>query len=279
VLTSLPEPGTQVAPGQILYAVDGQPVVAMAGTIPAWRTLKYGVDDGADVAQVEQNLVDLGFADADELTVDSTWTWVTTAAVRRWQHALGLEQSGIIELGRVVFVPGTRRVSAVDASLGQQALPGATVLSTTALTRTINVELDARRQHLVEPGMEVSVTLPDSTVVPATMKTVGSVAATAVDRPDDPPSVTVTLTLTDPSTAGSLDGATVKVSITTEMVTGVLAVPVNALLATASRGYAVEVVHEGRVEVVPVTLGLFAGGWVELASGDVGEGDRVVVPS
>jgi hypothetical protein len=58
----------------------------------------------------------------------------------------------------------------------------------------------------------------------------------------------------------------------------VLAVPANALLALLEGGYAVERVTDGGgTELVAVETGLFADGWVEV-SGDLAEGDEVVVP-
>jgi hypothetical protein len=49
----------------------------------------------------------------------------TAAAVRRWQAAEGLTQSGQVELGRVVFAASARRVTAVHVALGQDP-PGNT---------------------------------------------------------------------------------------------------------------------------------------------------------
>jgi multidrug efflux pump subunit AcrA (membrane-fusion protein) len=72
----------------------------------------------------------------------------------------------------------------------------------------------------------------------------------------------------------------VVVRIVTASRPNVLAVPVNALVALAEGGYALEVVGAGgATHYVGVQLGLFDSGWVELTSGDVHEGDRVVVPS
>jgi hypothetical protein len=57
-----------------------------------------------------------------------------------------------------------------------------------------------------------------------------------------------------------------------------LAVPVEALLALAEGGYAVERVKaDGTTELVAVKLGAFADDKVEV-SGDLAEGDQVVVP-
>ena len=54
--------------------------------------------------------------------------------------------------------------------------------------------------------------------------------------------------------------------------------PVEALLALAEGGYAVEVDDGGAAtHLVGVELGVFADGWVEV-TGDVEAGDQVVVP-
>ncbi|MBU6515939.1 MAG: peptidoglycan-binding protein, partial [Acidobacteria bacterium] len=62
---------------------------------------------------------------------------------------------------------------------------------------------------------------------------------------------------------------------------GVLVVPVDALLAQSSNGYAVEVVGvNGIHHLVPVTLGLFddADGMVQVSGTGLAVGQRVVVP-
>ena len=71
------------------------------------------------------------------------------------------------------------------------------------------------------------------------------------------------------------------VEITTERVENVLAVPVDALLALAGGGYAVEVA-EGRVHrLEAVTVGLFddAEGVVQVSGQGLSAGQRVVVPA
>jgi multidrug efflux pump subunit AcrA (membrane-fusion protein) len=81
--------------------------------------------------------------------------------------------------------------------------------------------------------------------------------------------------------AGHLDQASVQVAITAATVRDALVVPVNALLALASGGFAVEVVGaNGKHVLVPVTTGLFddSDGLVQV-TGNLTPGQRVVVPS
>ena len=60
--TVLPRPGQVIRRGQRLYEVDGSPLVLFYGRRPEWRALSLGVADGPDVAQLDANLVALGYA-------------------------------------------------------------------------------------------------------------------------------------------------------------------------------------------------------------------------
>src|SRR5262249_30222620 len=118
ILTALADPGTTVARGGILYAVDNTPVRLLYGTFPAYRGSAEGMSDGPDVAELETNLAALGFAPG---TVDNHFSATTAAAIRRWQAAWGLpssQRTGSLEPGRVVFLPGPVRVSQSPASTG-----------------------------------------------------------------------------------------------------------------------------------------------------------------
>ena len=90
------------------------------------------------------------------------------------------------------------------------------------------------------------------------------------------------VTPTDPAATGSWDQAPVEVSITTASVHNALVVPVDALLALSTGGYAVEVVAaDGVHHLVAVTLGLFddADGLVQVTGSGLAAGQRVVVPA
>ena len=56
-----------------------------------------------------------------------------------------------------------------------------------------------------------------------------------------------------------------------------LAVPVQALLSLAEAGALERRLDDGTTELVAVTIGAFADGWVEVR-GEIAEGDEVVTP-
>ena len=57
--TSLPAVGQVIAQGQVLYEVDGQPIVLLYGATPAYRNLSEG-ESGPDVEELNDDLVALG---------------------------------------------------------------------------------------------------------------------------------------------------------------------------------------------------------------------------
>lgn len=276
-LTRTAAEGATVTRGGVLYRVDDDPVYLMYGSTPAYRTMQEG-DEGPDIIQLERELTALGFDDDGQMDVDGDFDSDTAAAVRDWQDAQGLSQTGRVELGRVVFLDGARRVSNVRVEIGSSLRGGQPVLDTTSTKRAVTVALDARRQDLAKVGGKEKVTLPDGKKVDATITEVGAVAKAA--KPGDDPTVAVTLVLADSGKAPGLDSAPVDVEITKDTRKGVLSVPVTALLALADGGFGVEVEESGGARrVLAVKTGLFSDGFVEISGAGVSEGMRVVVPA
>jgi peptidoglycan hydrolase-like protein with peptidoglycan-binding domain len=127
--TWLPSVGAVIGRGGTLWRIDDAPVVLMYGAVPAYRTLKQGVSDGPDVTELNENLIDLGYDPYGAITDEEFFGGATTAAVKRWQKGEALPETGEVELGRVVFAPSARRVTAVKVALGQDP-PGAAPVET-----------------------------------------------------------------------------------------------------------------------------------------------------
>ena len=108
--------------------------------------------------QLEQNLKALGY---DPGTVDREFDDDTEEAVEGWQADLGLEKTGAVEPGQVVFSPGPVRIGAHVAAVGQAAQPGVEIMQVSSATQVVTVELDVADRTLVAEGDEVTVELPD----------------------------------------------------------------------------------------------------------------------
>ena len=146
-------------------------------------------------------------------------------------------------------------------------------------------QVDASDQETVSLGDSVEIELPTDEKVPTVISFIDQV----VTQTQAGEFIEVTLEVLNPEEIEAYDQAPVKVFVTTEISVGVLYVPVNALLALAEGGYALEV-YEGEVETgtfngesgvdtnyIAVEIGVFTDGFVEV-KGNILEGQVVVVP-
>ena len=297
-ITGLAPVGSVVDRGQSLVEVDSHGVPLLFGLKPVWRPLGPDVTNGVDVEQLEANLLALGVVTASDLTVDQDWTSATTSAVKKWQKARGLEQTGSLGSGDIVFLPGAVRVAEHPIQVGSPI--SGPVLGITSTTRLVTIDLEANQRSLVAAGKPVVVVLPDGTEVPGKIGSVGDVATGSGGGDggdggdgggdggdsggDDPPEATidVAVTIDDPAalTAAAFDQAPVTVQVVSTAAENVVAVPVEALLVLAEGGFAVEVIDDDGTStshLVSVELGASADGWIQV-TGEVAEGDKVAVP-
>jgi hypothetical protein len=315
--TALPSVGDVIKEDQAVYSVSNLPVPLLYGSVAAYRAFYLGMSDSADVGELTGDLVSLGYGTG--LAQSNHYSSATAAAVERWQSALGLPATGEILLGEVVFEPGAIRVTAVTPSVGAAVGGGGggaagagagggggTVLTATSTTPIVTVDLDVSQEYLVKPGDGVTVVLPDgATRVGGRIETVGNVAtcpsgggsgsgtgaqagsssaststcSSGGSGTNSGPTVPVTITLDSTPPGSALDQAPVNVEITTQTVSNVLAVPVNALLALQGGGYGMQVVTGTASHLVGVTTGLYSNNMVQVSGSGVSAGMRVEVPS
>jgi hypothetical protein len=387
--TWLPAAGALIHRGQQLFRIDNEPVVLMYGSLPAYRALEEGVSAGPDVAELNENLIALGYDPDGAIGTRDHFGAATAAAVRRWQSAEGLPETGRVELGRVVFAAGERRVSSVHVSLGEdppaaseEALakrkqeeqraaqrrheeaadksrreaakrrlqaarekaearrrhsskpashdesakhgdenaksanhgnenaakhnegngngkekegsdsPAAAqpqlALSTSGRRQIVQLQVKADQQQLAHVGERTQVTLPDGSVVSGHIITVGTVATESSENEHggggggggggNGENATVAVTLALDRAVSHLDKAPVSVELVKSVRHDVLAVPATALIAVSGGGYALAVLEGNRRVQIPVTTGMFAGGYVEVEGAGVREGLTVLVP-
>ncbi len=278
VYTMLPNVGQIVRRGGTLYAIGGQPAVLLYGAVPASRAFMPGMSAGADVAELNRNLRGYGAPTGDGFTS------ATSVAIERFQSERHLPATGQLPLGSVVFEPGAVRVTSVTPTDGGAVQPGP-VLGITSTRRTVTIALDASQQSGIKVGDPVVITLPDNSTTPGHVSYVGTVATVPSGNNGDQssaPTIEVDVTPDRPGATGRLDQAPVDVSITTASVNDALVVPVNALLALAGGGYALEVVEAtGAHQLLAVSVGLFddAEGVVQVSGNGLTAGQRVVVPA
>jgi peptidoglycan hydrolase-like protein with peptidoglycan-binding domain len=264
-VTALPAVGDAIRRGGRLYAVSGRPVTLMYGTVPAYRDLREGVGRGEDVEQLERNLAALGYHPG---TVDGDFTPETAAAVRAWQEDSGLKATGAVELGRVAFLPGPQRVTALEATLGEGLRRNSPpILRTSSTQRVVSVELEANQQSIARRGQGVEVVLPGGGEAPGRVSGLAAVEPSPGAGPpgeETEAGIEATIALTGERRIPALDGATVNVLFTQRVRRDVLSVPLTALLAIGGERFAVDVVEGSGPRRIAVTPGLAADGYAEV---------------
>jgi hypothetical protein len=296
--TWVPAPGTTIEPGQPLYRVDNEPVVLMAGTIPAWRTFAVGMTDGPDVAELETNLISLGDARGLFSTPSAHFSSLTATAISRWQLANGYLSTGQVLLGEVDFEASPVLIGAGNVAPGQAASAGEQPFQVTTTTRIASVPLNASLPP-VSVGEPVSIVLASgattpgrvSSVAPAftsgsgtgsssdqASSTASSSSTSSSDSGQSSPTTIATVTPDNAAVTGTGSGIAIQVSLTSQSVENVLAVPIPALLALAGGGYGVEVIAPtGHHELVGVTTGVFTGSQVQVSGPGIKAGLKVAV--
>jgi multidrug efflux pump subunit AcrA (membrane-fusion protein) len=181
--------------------------------------------------------------------------------------------------------------------------PGTPVLDLSSTDLVLNVPLDPSLRQLLHVGDRVQIQLPEGQTTAGRVSQIGAetTPTTAqVTAPGStsaggsgqgagdssgsgsaaaPATVPVTISLDRPGDARGLDQVPVEVGITDTVHRNVLAVPINALLALATGGYAVAAADQGTRTLIAVTPGIFDGNRVEVSSSHLQPGMRVEVPS
>jgi hypothetical protein len=266
-ITSIIAVNAQPRSGDVLYTVDGSPVIALDGTLPAWRSTSTSSDDGADIAQLESALVALGYDPEAKVTVDNEFDSATRTMVKLWQEGLGVEQTGEVELGSIVFLPSATTVTAVEQEVGDSVGEGDAVLQLAASTQDVVIEVPEDDQALVVPGLAVKVGDLEGTV--AELRSADSDGSVVVEAVVIPAS----------EIEGATNGSTVKVTLTLENAKNVLLVPAEALVSHIDGTYAVQLETTDEttkwltVEVIGVS-----GSNVAIRGDGLTEGTAVLLP-
>ena len=220
-------------------------------------------------------------------------------SIKRMQTELGLIVTGTLDIGDVLFLSGTTLVeSSVNFPvIGSEILGNNNLLSLTPLevidskivtnekvtttsrsSQVIETSIEVSDQDLIWIGAEVRIELPDEDIILGKVQNIGSVAIIPQGNQTGDPYFEVTIISQSDKDLHQWTGAPVTVSITKEIAKNVLSVPVSALLALLGGGYGLEVIADGTTRLIPVGVGIYADGWVEVNGPEVREGTRIVLP-
>jgi hypothetical protein len=155
VITALPLPSSaQAGVGDRLIVVDGRPVFAGRGSVPAYRGLKAG-DSGADVGQLRAFLCSQRLLRA--CAASTSFDAATARAVTAWHRRHGLT-GATVQLGEIMWFPELPVRVAVAAKTGVGTQVAATDRPLDVVSGRIRVEVKLTRDQaaLVPEGSRVT---------------------------------------------------------------------------------------------------------------------------
>lgn len=250
-----------VADEQFTQAVDQakkQVDAAKKQLRQAQSQLKAAKDAKAKDTSVQQGSVD----DAEENLADA----------QEAQNEAEFKAGTPLPVSEVVYVKTLpRRVDDVKVERGGTV--NGVVMSASGASLVVTVKVDAETAQRLKAGMAATLDLGDSVSVPGKVR--------RVTKNGNQYDVVVAPNALTASQLALLRDANVRVTIPIKSTSGkVLAVPVAALSSGSDGASRVEVLRNGKVELIPVTVGLTADGFAQVTpKGDakLSEGDQVVV--
>ena len=268
--------------------------VAMYGDHPAWRSFETGMSAGDDIYQLEQNLVSLGYDKDKSILIDREFDENTHKAVEAMQSLMGVSVTGKLSFKDILFIPGPSVVqySSSHTELGAMIVTTNPVLGLIPIEKVIeksgepevtkslqkvNSSIEVANQDLVGVGLSVSIELPDENIIAGTISDIGEIAVIPLGNQGEP-YLEIVIAIDEVESFPEWTGATVTVSVTKKLASDVLAAPVTSLLAVLGGGYAIEIIENGLTKLVPVSVGLYADGYVEIDGDGIKEGTEVIVP-
>jgi peptidoglycan hydrolase-like protein with peptidoglycan-binding domain len=148
--------GQTISNGEQLAEIDGEPLFALTGRVPAWRDITPG-ESGPDVTELQKALASLGYyADGDTPGLFGT---ATEDAVAAYYEHLGHTPpaTGGVPMMDVLFLPSLpAKVIAVNGAKGQQ--PGQPFLELAARgSLALTGELPPAYAGQVKTGLKVKI--------------------------------------------------------------------------------------------------------------------------
>jgi uncharacterized membrane protein YgcG len=148
--------GQAISDGEQLAAVDGEPMFALAGRVPAWRDITPG-ESGPDVTELQKALASLGYYQGGD--VPGLFGTATQDAVSAYYEHLGYTPptTGGVPLTDVIFLPSLpAKLIAVNGAKGQQ--PGQPFLELAARgSLALTGELPPAYAGQVKHGLKVKI--------------------------------------------------------------------------------------------------------------------------
>ena len=161
-----------------------------------------------------------------------------------------------------------------EESLSNKTLTPQSFKSLQKVSTTIPVV----NKELIQIDSQVKIELPNELEVYGSVSEIGKIAIIPQGNQAGDPYLEVSITINGDKSFPEWTGANVTVYVTREIASAVMAVPVTSLVSLLGGGYGLEVVTNNTTQLVPVEVGMYSDGWVEVRSEYLKTGVQVMNP-
>lgn len=138
VVSSMPMPnGGLVSSGEVILEVNGRPIFALHGLVPAWRDFNREATPGPDIEQLESALAEIGLlVQSPDRVMDEE----TVEAISALHAKTGYERDGTLERWQAVFLPsGVGFLDAPALAVGETLDDSVASVGSVALRAQVNL--------------------------------------------------------------------------------------------------------------------------------------------
>ena len=263
-------PGQRPRTLRRLLSVSGTSQFAFVSSTPLWEDLSTSLSSGSqttNVAALKRALKAGGYYTG---SVDGEFTSATATAFEAWQADHGMDQTGVLDITRFVWVPKGAAISAWQVNVGSQ-LSGQTALATVDFPRNLVAQALITQADIasLKVGQKAQLTIDGYTSDSFTgaIRYIDSQPSSATSSTGSSSSTEYSITLKPhkmPKLARSGMTGTLEVVIAQRK--HVLLVPTSAVSGTTSVSY-VRVMMNGTAAYRQVQTGMATSAYTQITGG------------
>ena len=272
VVTRLVQPaGATPETLERLLFVSGKPVFAFVSATPLWKNLSTGLATGTqrvNVATLQNALKKQGYY---KKAVNGNFNSATKKALKRWQKAMDVKATGVVDVTKFVWMPQGSVLTAWSVNLGSHVSSGTALASVVSPSRlSASASISQSDIASLKVGQKAQMTIDGY----ATGAFTGRISFIS----SEPASSSSSATSSSSSTQYSItvspqglpkfakSGMTGTLDIVLKQASNVLMVPTSAVSGSAGTSF-VRVMQDGQPVFRQVQTGMATSSYTEITSG------------
>jgi peptidoglycan hydrolase-like protein with peptidoglycan-binding domain len=274
----LPAGATPETLQKLLY-VSGKPVFAFVSATPLWKNLSTSLASGAqrvNVTALQKALKKEGYY---KKAVNGDFNSATNKALKRWQKAMGVKATGVVDVTQFVWMPTGSVLTAWSVNLGSHVSSGtalASVVSPSRLSAAASISQSDIASLKVGQKAQMTIDGYASDAFTGRISFISSEPASSSSSATSSSSSTQYSITVSPQSLPKFakSGMTGTLDIVLQQASNVLMVPTSAVSGSAGTSF-VRVMQDGQPVFRQVQTGMATSSYTEITSG-LAAGETVV---